>query len=633
MTSRLFGSFNQARKDTTASIQRRTSSSAATSKQNPVARIRDWLDACNGDHNHHCSAGSETSDLQMWRPVWLIDSVERNLVRSKPTDRYLALSYVWGTGQARNAPDAPAQLLRNNLDAFQDRLPEDDLPQTILDAMWLAKKLGLRHLWVDRLCIVQDDNEEMDNHIRNMPYVFSNAYLTIISAYGDVHTGLLPLNPRRSVRGVRQGSRDHNDLLLESKWNTRAWTQQELLYSRRAVFFFEDVMTWECHCELWQGSPTGILKSIRGNRQVCTNRITSSAFGFQHMPWPDMDEYARIAADYSSRRLSMVDDTLRAFSGITSVLSRVFPGGFIYGMPLMFLDIALMWRPSASLRRRAVARPPFLPSWSWMGWWFDGIPVDLTLWKAAADYVEDTKATKRGQASKRFQHPHPFKIRPTVAWHLTDRAATVPVPNTGLQFRDLRSKRASSAALPPGWSKAGSHFKHDSDDLTIFKYPVPVEDPPEADEYAPPAGELAYPGPFLSFKTTVGFFEVEYALTLSPRDKMNPPIAVGNVLTRGGKWCGEFRSHDGWLGIQTNNYEGEEKLEFIAISTATERRGSHVFDMVRFEESMDEDGMVDIVNVLWVERIGGVAYRRGLGHILQGAWDAQAKDEFDVLLG
>lgn len=55
--------------------------------------------------------------------------------------------------------------------------------------------------------------------------------------------------------------------------------------------------------------------------------------------------------------------------------------------------------------------------------------------------------------------------------------------------------------------------------------------------------------------------------------------------------------------------------------------------MERFEEFVDEDGIVDIVNVLWVERIGGVVYRRGVGYVLLKVWEVQVKDEVDVLLG
>ncbi|KAF5674823.1 hypothetical protein FDENT_9917 [Fusarium denticulatum] len=637
ITDRLLGSFRAVRGEkekeipipaVASSIQRRASS--AVTKGGPVLRIREWLDACNADHHHHCAVSSDI-DITTWRPTWLVDVVERRLVKATNKDRYLALSYVNGT--QRNGAPMFTHLLQSNVEAFQDRLPNLDMPQTYLDAMWLAKKLGIRHIWIDRICITQDNREEMDDHVKHMAYVFSNSYLTIVAATGDVYTGLPSLDPKRSTRGLRTTGRTHQELVAASPWYTRGWTLVERIYSRRSVFFFEDSITWECHCEIWQGSPNSVMKKLRGGRQECTGAVPDAAFAFQHPPWPDLDEYARYAMEYSARKLTLVDDTLPAFAGITHVLSRSFPGGFIYGMPIAFLDIALLWRPHASIRRRALSRPPFLPSWSWMGWWFDNIPVDLTLWRAAADYVEEARTGKRGQETKRYRSAHPFRIKPTVTWSLTDRAATAPVMNTGLQYRDLRGRRSPSSELPPGWSRSGSYYVHDSDDSALFKYPIPVEDLPETGGYEPPVGEQAYPGPLLSFKTTTGFFEVEFHTTLAHRDRTNPPLAVGTIWNKANRWAGQFRAHDAWLGIQSSNYDGEERLEFIAISTATERRGSHVFDNEKFEEHMDADEMIDFVNVLWIERIGDIAYRRGVGQILLKTWEAQAKDEVGILLG
>lgn len=624
ITDRLLGSFNLGKGGGGAAPTRRA---ASVNKQSPIPRIREWLDTCNREHDHHCNAGSaDRDDVPTFRPTWLIDSAEKCLVRSKPSDRYLALSYVYGPSR-----NGMPQLLRSNVEEFQDELPDDDIPQTITDAMWLSRKLGLKYLWVDRLCIVQDDEEQKEAHVKHMAFVFTNAYLTIVAAHGDVYTGLLPLNSRRPS-SAKKGS--HEELLRESKWNTRCWTLEEHLYSRRCAFFFEDAVTWECHCETWQGSPQSVIVKIRGRQGCDAGPPSTAAYAYRHSPWPDLDEYARIAMDYSSRRVSTVDDTLRAFSGITHMLSRTFPGGFLYGMPLMFLDIALLWRPQASMRRRAMSRPPFLPSWTWMGWWFDGVPVDLTLWRAAADYIDEVKSTAGGRKSKRLQAPNSFKIKPILTWALTDRAATITVPNIGLQFRDLRSRKSSSLPLPPGWSRTGSGFRHDSDDTAFFKYPIPVEDPPEEGGYGPPPGELAYPGPFLSFCTMSCFLEVDYLATLSNGAAPHaPPIAVGNIWSKTQRWAGQFRAHDGWLGIQSSNYEGDEKLEFVAISTATERKGSHVFNEEQFEANKDQDGFLDIVNVLWIERIGGVAYRRGLGHVLQKAWEAQPKKEVDIVLG
>ncbi|CAG9937713.1 unnamed protein product, partial [Clonostachys rosea f. rosea IK726] len=511
----------------------------------PISKIREWLDTCNREHDHHCSISNPADDPDptastVFRPEWLIDSSERCLVRSQPGDRYVALSYVWGMGpnQRKSEPEGSAKLLKSNIEMYRDGLPERDVPDTIYDAIRLSRKLGLKRIWVDRLCIVQDDEAQKEAHVRHMADIFSGAYLTIVAAHGDAETGL---------------GQSHDELVLKSRWHTRGWTLQEYMYSRRCVFFFEDTITWECHCDLWENTPPSILKAIqRKPTPVCTIAPAEAILGYRHTTWPDLDEYARIAMEYSARKVTVPEDALRAFAGITHMLSRVFPGGFIYGMPLMFLDVALLWRPQASIRRRAVMKPPFLPSWSWMGWWFDGVPADMILWRAAADYVHDTLAWgKGGTAPKRLQPTSGFKFKSTVTWSLTDRQASVPVANTGLQYRDLRARKTPATVLPAGWSKSGSHyFKYDGDPDTTFKYPVP-----------------------------------------------------------------------------------DEMLEFVAISTVIERRGSHLFSEEQFQANRDVEEYIYIVNVLWIERIGGIAYRRGLGHILEKAWDAQHKEDGEILLG
>ena len=96
ITDRLLGSFRAARdKDTplppiASSVQRRVSTAAT--KGSPIPRIREWLDACNAGHNHHCAVSSDT-DITTWHPAWLINVVDRRLVKATPKDRgnaYLA---------------------------------------------------------------------------------------------------------------------------------------------------------------------------------------------------------------------------------------------------------------------------------------------------------------------------------------------------------------------------------------------------------------------------------------------------------------------------------------------------------------------------------------------------------------
>jgi hypothetical protein len=346
-----------------------------------------------------------------------------------------------------------------------------------------------------------------------------------------------------------------------------------------------------------------------------------------------MDDYSRIVMDYTSRRLTYVDDTSKAFAGITNVLSKVFAGGFVWGLPVMFLDVALLWQPQTSIRRKVlpqgISQQNCLPSWSWMGWWFDDLPVELLLWRAAADYVETSPLAKRGANARRFQSPSHFRLKHTVEFSITDRQTTTRLVSNGLQYR---GRAFRSTPLPPGWARDGYDYKHDSDHLTLFRYPIlisPTTGPEQLLALTPP------PGSYLSFTTLHGFFEVEINIKKGVRNRDNTPLSIGNIYSRSNRWVGQFRSHETWIGIQSSNYDGDEKLEFVAISAATERETSHVFDDEFLKEPgvMGEGGLLEFVNVLWVERIGGVCYRRGLGHILAKAWDLQAKETVDVLLG
>jgi hypothetical protein len=87
----------------------------------------------------------------------VIDVQRRRLVQMPlGFPRFVALSYVWG-----HHPD-PAKLFatKANIEALRrdGGLPESDMPATVEDAMEVCRRLGEPYLWVDRLCITQDDD-------------------------------------------------------------------------------------------------------------------------------------------------------------------------------------------------------------------------------------------------------------------------------------------------------------------------------------------------------------------------------------------------------------------------------------------------------------------------------------------
>ncbi|KAH6661935.1 heterokaryon incompatibility protein-domain-containing protein [Plectosphaerella plurivora] len=723
-------------------VPSRRSSSAGQppAKTTPIGKVREWLDNCSAYHGDHCvgtaarppSAHSDDSaddsvlpprgEPPTWRPIWLIDAVERRLVRARATDRYMALSYVYERAPAPSPSgrNAPRETRRDNVGMLTDHLDDADMPQAISDGIWLARKLGIKLLWVDRFCIVQDDDAEREEYLRNMGHVFANAYLTVVAAAGEnADTGLSalvspggrapPPVPKEALGPP--GRKGHEEMLRATRWTERCWTMVEGFYARRALFVYEETMTWECHCATWNlagdtdtgaaaGGSLGRLGGLQrvlslrggaapagpGGRQQtghrkCTAKVQSAALGFRHPPWPDLDEYARMCMEYSSRRLNHPEDTLDAFRGFTAILAKSFAGGFTFGMPALFLDAALLWRPSATIRRRQL--PPTInsgglnpvPSWSWMGWYFDGVAPDLTLWRASADYVLEANMGQSGGKGgapsdadgprRRFRSAAGLRLRTTCQFHVTDRATTAPVRNDGTRFRNMRHQgRRGGPQLPLGWSKSNSTggFRHDSDGAALFKYPVPMAtDIPASD--LPIGGELIYPGTLLSFNTTRAMLQVDFGVPFpaagarrGPRgkpaggDEGGIPLAIGNILAPRGKWIGTLRSHDAWLGLQGANYEGEEKLELIAVSEGNERVVdggarpgaaapvvSDVWgpgcDMEAVRAHADQDGILDFVNVLWVERVGGVCFRRGVGHVFVQAWEAFARERVEILLG
>lgn len=131
-------------------------------------------------------------------PIWLIDTWHHRLVPTQATFPYLALSYVWG--KIPTFMTLKENLHQLQLDqALSTSEVSSRIPQTIKDAMSLVGILRERYLWVDSLCIVQDEEEQKQDQIIGMASIFANAHITIIAEQGrDAGFGL------RGLRGISQ---------------------------------------------------------------------------------------------------------------------------------------------------------------------------------------------------------------------------------------------------------------------------------------------------------------------------------------------------------------------------------------------------------------------------------------------
>lgn len=175
------------------------------------------------------------------------------------TGQYVAFSHVWGGL-------IPVRTKIQNLEAHCLNLPMGIIPQSFQDAFIYTRKLGIRYLWIDALCIIQDSQNDWKIECSKMAEVYRNAYLVIaaldapnsqagflarregpsilpaklpyITKHGGVFGEML-LQPFGYVAGLREQTRGNN--LLQ----TRAWTLQEYLLSRRTLFMGKTQAYWE----------------------------------------------------------------------------------------------------------------------------------------------------------------------------------------------------------------------------------------------------------------------------------------------------------------------------------------------------------------------------------------------------
>jgi hypothetical protein len=156
---------------------------------------------------------------------------------------YLALSYCWGGPQNHKT-----ELKNHNerLSAFSS----SQLDRTIRDAVKVT-----RAMHVEYLCIIQDSDEDKLHEIANMGDIFRRAHATIIvEAASAASEGFLSLHERRPCTSIPfRCSEDiwgtlqiHKVFRRPVAFETRAWTLQEVMFSRRHIIFGRNTVSWNC---------------------------------------------------------------------------------------------------------------------------------------------------------------------------------------------------------------------------------------------------------------------------------------------------------------------------------------------------------------------------------------------------
>ncbi|KAK5123452.1 hypothetical protein LTR85_002490 [Meristemomyces frigidus] len=161
------------------------------------------------------------------------------LITTSGVSPYATLSYCWGGDQLTKTTKA-------NSTQYEAQIQTALLPQTISDAMTVTRGIGLRYLWIDAYCIVQDEEEDKARQISQMLQVYRGFYVTIVSAKaGSAADGFLA--PREAYRPVKMNVRWDDTVYGEAiavrrsdeaqghRLFTRGWTLQEVRLSARVL--------------------------------------------------------------------------------------------------------------------------------------------------------------------------------------------------------------------------------------------------------------------------------------------------------------------------------------------------------------------------------------------------------------
>lgn len=342
--------------------------------------IKTWIQYCEQHHDHSLtntfSRGSFPID------ILLIDVLQNRLMKITSGSRYFALSYVWGEVKMPHTTSSNRRQLErpNGLQYIQ-------VPPVIRDSMELVRRLGERYLWVDALCIEQDNPSQKHSQISQMDIVYSQAIATIVALSG--------LDAESPLPGIRNGTRLYpkiagtiNDVawelspprfsqaLLNSEYETRAWTYQERMLSRKCLFFTNHCVWF--HCRLRQCNDVDDILHM----DVNTDSMAVDGYGGEfntlsiltelsdEHDWADvMDLYGSMVAEYTRRKLRVASDTLNALSGILALYRHLIGGDTPEGLLERYLDLSLLWiSPRESGLGVDPTRNPHFSSWSWAGW-------------------------------------------------------------------------------------------------------------------------------------------------------------------------------------------------------------------------------------------------------------------------
>ncbi|KAJ4990263.1 heterokaryon incompatibility protein [Stagonosporopsis vannaccii] len=292
--------------------------------------------------------------------------------------QYVTLSHCWG-GLVSH------RLLRSNYNDFIHGIPVGDLPKTFQDAIYFAASLDdVEYIWIDSLCIIQEDADDWHKEAAVMGRVYSETYLNLSATAAVNSTGglfkngdfellkedevtldieglpmaydrkAIPQCPQQRIRFLSRQCTIVDASFWDNKVdkgpvNTRGWVLQERLMSPRVLHFCRDQVGWECACHDAAYKLTARRLHLSKTSDQHSNHSRVIGYIYQRLTndariaYSPFDLWAAVVNAYTKTALTQPKDKLIALSGLARIMSEETSCAYVAGLWRTNLASQLLW--------------------------------------------------------------------------------------------------------------------------------------------------------------------------------------------------------------------------------------------------------------------------------------------------
>lgn len=505
-----------------------------------------FLENCKAHHGDLCDKfpWGSVMDLDLPRPAYLIDVQEACLVDASDESisgaEYVTLSYMPGEGGYMSTTKDNLESLKAP-GVFEASTVSSELPRTFRDAIHLTRLLGFQYLWIDLLCIVQDDAEHRDVEMSKAAFISAGAAFCVAVWDGkDANQGIRgirelpdsqPRDFQQKLYPVADGeiffrpagtwTDDHEELLRlagvkpKDTYSWQAWPRVQNIFSRRTLRFERGTCNLVCKsdaCQFWEGDISQNEHMWEDNAHSCD----ASRFGCQmgrlragddfgdgddsdydsdyddissdEIPhwsfalvkrWPAVKEYYKALEEVTRLVAPNPAQMFNITAGIRAAFSLKFDGRVISGLPETCFDTSMLWRVKIAGSKRI----PEMPSWSWAGW-TGALTTNPVI--DGLDHIVD-----KAYAA--------IETIPKVDWSIGEGPSLDADGRQSINSRKWFDARQTyqdnTATVPPGWTRINvktnsigdampprgynpqAAFRHELAPDKAFWYPIPMVAP------------------------------------------------------------------------------------------------------------------------------------------------------------